>query len=139
MHESIYSMQTGKSPGLNGIMVAFYQKFWKELELFFQKMTQAIFQTDCPQEMNTGILRLLPKPKKDLLEVKSWRPICLQGVDIKIIAKILTQRLQDAISEVIHQDQLGFRKGRYIGEAIQMISDIIHYTNNIIKKHTCCH
>ena len=85
----LMSMTTGKSPGQDGLTVAFYQTFWEFLKIPFSLLTQALYVTECPQIMNTGILRLLPKPRKDLLDVKSWRPICLQGVDIKVVVKHL--------------------------------------------------
>ena len=88
---SVMSTKTGKSPGQDGLSVAFYQKFWDNLKFFFTRLTMAIYsQNALPQNMNTGILRQLPKLKKDLLDVKSWRPICLQGVDVKIILKTLS-------------------------------------------------
>ena len=129
LKESVFSMKTGKSPGQDGITVAFYQFFWDDLSSVFTKVMEGIFeQGEVPDQMNVGIIRLLPKPRKDLLDVKSWRPICLQGVDIKIIAKALATKLQTVLDTVIHEDQVGFKAGSYIGQTIQMLNDIINYT-----------
>ena len=60
-----------------------------------------------------------------MLNAAAWRPICLQGVDIKIIAKILATRLKNALEYVIHKDKVGFRAGKYIGETLQFIMDLM--------------
>lgn len=54
---------------------------------------------------------LLPK-KPGANTVDAFRPICLQNCCVKILAKILTTRLQREISPLIDWDQTGFLKGR---------------------------
>ena len=124
--KALYTMVDGKAPGEDGLTAAFYKKHWKSCRVGFMKMVnQAYKEGGFPVEMNTGVLRLLPKPNKDLLQAASWRPICLQGVDIKIVAKALATRLKEALNDVIHEDQVGFRAGKYIGETLQFIMDLI--------------
>ena len=62
--------------------------------------------------------------------MSSWRPICLQDVDLKIITKVIANRLKKVVEEVIHLDQIGFRGGQYIGQTLQLIQDIIEFTEN---------
>ena len=61
------------------------------------------------------------------------RPICLLDVIYKIIAKVLVNRINKVIKKIVHGDQTGFIKGRYIGENTRLISDVIQYceTDNI--------
>ena len=49
------------------------------------------------------------------------------------MSKILVLRIKPILSKIIHTDQSAFIPGRYIGEPIRLISDIISYTthNNI--------
>ena len=75
-----------------------------------------------------GFLDSYQNPKKIYYQLASWRPICLQAVDLKIITKAIANRLKTAIEEVIHQDQIGFRGGQYIGQTIQLIQDVIEYS-----------
>ena len=85
--EALETMTDGKAPGEDGLSVAFYKKFWTKIEPIFQNLLNTMEAKQIiPEQMNTGIVRLLPKPKRDLLKTASWRPISLQGVDIKIIA-----------------------------------------------------
>ena len=125
--ESLFSMADDKSPGEDGITAKFYKTFWEDIkDEFFLYTKQLQKMANLPS--NVGILRLIPKPKKDLLMPSSWRPICLQDVDLKIITKTIANRLKTVIEEVIHPDQIGFRGGQYIGQTIQLIQDIIECT-----------
>ena len=63
-----------------------------------------------------------------MLELSNWRPITLLNVDFKIAAKAIAKRLESILPNLIHPDQTGFVKGRYIGENIRLISDIMEYT-----------
>ena len=71
---------------------------------------------------------LIPKGNKDKRLLKNWRPISLLNVDYKIMAKALATRLQKVISSVINSDQVGYIKGRYIGDNIRTILDILEIT-----------
>ena len=37
-------------------------------------------------------------------------------------------RLQKVASSLVNSDQVGYLKGRYIGENIRIINDVMHYT-----------
>ena len=85
------------------------------------------------QELTTsqrrGIITLLPKEDGSLLDLHNWRPITLLNVDSKIATKAIAKRLETVLPKLIHPDQTGFIKGRYIGENIRLISDILDLTN----------
>ena len=78
-------------------------------------------------------MTLIPKSGKDLRYLKSWRPVTLLATDYKILAKALATRLQKVISDLVNYDQVGYIKGRYIGENVRIIEDMMFYTskNNI--------
>ena len=80
-----------------------------------------------------AVITLIQKKGKDNRLISSWRPISLINVDTKILSKILVLRIKPVLSKIIHTDQSAFIPGRYIGEPIRLISDIISYTtyNNI--------
>ena len=50
------------------------------------------------------------------------------NTDYKILTKVLSSRLQCALKEIISGDQTGYIKGRYIGENVRIIDDIVTYT-----------
>ena len=71
---------------------------------------------------------LLPK-KPDACTVDAFRPICLQNCCVKILAKILTTRLQLQISKLVDLDQTGFIRGRSITENFVYAMELVQ----------CCH
>ena len=75
---------------------------------------------------------LIPKGTKDKRELKNCRPISLLNVDYKILAKVLANRLQQVISRIISPDQAGYLNGRYIGDNIRAMLDILEITKSKI-------
>ena len=61
--------------------------------------------------------------------IQNYRPITLLTVVYKILAKCFANRLKRCIDYVIHPDQSGFLKGRYIATNICLILDIMEYAN----------
>ena len=80
-----------------------------------------------------GLITLLPKKEKDTLLIKNWRPITLLNQDYKLATKAIATRLCKILPNIIHEDQTGFLKGRYIGENILKITNLMDYVdeNNI--------
>ena len=72
-----------------------------------------------------GIITLTPKDDGSLLELTNWRPITLLNVDFKIASKAIAKRFEPILPSLIHSDQTGFVKGRYIGENIRLKNDIM--------------
>lgn len=67
--------------------------------------------------------------------LKNYRPISLTNVDYKILAFVLSARLQKVICNLVSQEQTAYIKHRFIGQNIRFINDIIDYTeqNKIIS------
>ena len=50
------------------------------------------------------------------------------NVDVKIASKALSFHLKKIISNLINYDQTAYIKGRFIGESIPLIDDILYHT-----------
>ena len=72
-----------------------------------------------------AIIKLLEKRDKDKRFIENWRPISLLNVDTKIISKSLASRFCSVLPTIVSADQTAYVKGRYIGESIRLISDIL--------------
>jgi len=106
------TFQNDKAPGEDGFMVEFYK-------FFFDIVSQ-----------RRGTITLTPKEDGSLLDFSNWRPITLLNVDFKIAAKAIAKRFEPILTVLIHPDQTGFVKGRYIGENIRLINDITEITKS---------
>ena len=67
-------------------------------------------------------------PEKIALSSKNWRPISLINVDTKIMSKVIAARIKKVLPSIIHYNQTGYVKDRFIGEAIRSIFDIMDFT-----------
>jgi len=76
-----------------------------------------------------GIIKLIPKKDSDPHFIKSWRPITLLNCDYKTATKAISNRIKAVIPKLINHGQTGFLKGRFIGENIRLIDNIINYTS----------
>ena len=92
-------------------------------------MNDIVHYKRLPTDQKLAILKLLPKPLKDLLEIRNWRPISLLNSDYKIYAKILANRLQPFLEKIISPQQSAYIKGRSIMNNTKTICDVIAYTD----------
>ena len=123
------TFESGKSPGEDGFTVEFYKHF---LDLVgvdqLASLTGAYEFGRLSLSQRRGIITLLPKDDAELLFLQNWRPIILLNVYYKIASKAIARRIEPILSKLVHPDQTGFIKGRYIGENVRLISDIMEHT-----------
>ena len=128
---SLNSMSLNKSPGSDGLPVEFYRTFWNEIGLLVTNSFNHAFRKGClSDEQGRACITLIPKSSKDHRFLKNWRPIALLNVDYKIAAKCLANRMKVVLQDLISPEQTGFLKGRFIGENIRLILDLIDYCDN---------
>ena len=129
--EAVFSMAKGKCPGIDGIPAEWYQKFWPWVGKYVvASLTSPLIPNDeglygeLSNSQKKGIIKLIPKPFKNLLYLNSFRPISLTCVDAKILSKALTNRMKKIMDKLISNDQCGFMKNRYIGENVRLLNDV---------------
>lgn len=128
---SLFSMSLNKSPGSHGIPVEFYRVLWDEVGPLVVNSFNYAFQSGfISDEQGRACLTLIPKENKDNRFIKNWRPIALLNVDYKIAAKCMATRLKTVLTDLIDPEQTGFLKGRFIGENVRLILDLISYCND---------
>ena len=62
--------------------------------------------------------------------LSNWRPITLLNVDYKILARAIAKRIEPKLPKLIHSDQTGFVKGRYIGQNVRRLNDLMEFTES---------
>ena len=68
-----------------------------------------------------AVITLFEKSGKDRTLLEKWWPIYLVNVDTKITSKVIAARLKKVLPSIIHYNQTGYVKDRFIGEAIRSI------------------
>ncbi len=129
LSKALKTMPNNKSPGCDGLPTEFYKFFWSKIKhVVFNAMKFAYEKGELHISARRGVITLIPKKSKDVNLLKNWRPLTLLNCDYKIVAKLLALRLKDKLLKLIHSDQTGFLKNRFIGENIRKILDLIEYT-----------
>lgn len=135
--EALFSINPDKAPRPDGFSASFYQSFWdilgddvvSDIQTFFSSNTLDL-------RLNETHVRLIPKvtcPKK----VADYRPIALCSTHYKIIAKLLTRRLQPLLPDLISDHQSAFVKGRAISDNVLITHEILHYLQHSEARVIC--
>ena len=125
---AIFKMKLNKAPGLDGLSVEFYRKFWNSLKKLVTKVFNFNYERGhLSNSQKIGAISLIFK-KNDPLSLDNYRPITLLNTDTKILAYTIAQRLKEVLPSIIHSDQKGYVKNRYIGFNIRQIQDVIDHS-----------
>ena len=123
------TFSNGKSPGEDGFTTEFYVQFFELLAPdLLKSLNAAYFHGEMSVCQRKGVIILIPKEDSNLLELTNWRPITLLNVDYKIASKAIASRIKTVLPALIHSDQSGFMKDRFIGQNIRLINDIREQT-----------
>ena len=126
---ALNGMARGKTPGSDGLPAEFYLAFWDTLGSDLVDVLNASFESGLlPKTQRTAIISLSFK-KGDRLLHKNWRPISLLNVDYKLCARTLAGRLLKVIHHVVSPDQTCGVPGRYIGENVALLRDVVDLAN----------
>ena len=55
-------------------------------------------------------------------------------MDYRIIAFVLSQQMQNVISEIVNPNQTAYIRGRFIGTNVRLVEDIIDYFDSCNKE-----
>ena len=131
LKDALTSFADNKSPGEDGFTKEFYEAFfdllWKDL---LNSYNDAFNKGSLSVSQKRGTITLIPKGDENLSDLKNWRPISLLNIDYKILSKVLAKRMEQHLPKLIHSDQTGFVNGRYIGQNIRLLSDIMEFSES---------
>ena len=129
----LHSFEKNKTPGEDGFSKEFYETFFDLLnQNLLDSYNEAFQKGSLSVSQRRGVISLIPKNDCDLSELTGWRPITLLNVDYKILAKCIAKRIEPFLPKLIHSDQTGFMKDRFIGQNVRLLNDLMQYTN--VKK-----
>ena len=126
IYDILQTFPDNEAPGTDGFPGEFYKKFWPD-NLLLNWYNYSLTCNQMSISQRQGIISLIPKKGKNLNFQKNWRPITLLNFDYKLLTKCIAHRIKTVLPTIINKDQTGFLPGRYIGENLIRIQEILHY------------
>ena len=126
---ALNGLQTGKSPGSDGLPVEFYLSFWDELSDSLLWVLNECFRVgSLTASQREALLRLIHK-RDDKRLPKNWRPISLLNADYKLASKVITDRLKRVMPSIVCPDQTCGVVGRSIFSNLFLVRDVLDMIN----------
>ena len=115
---AIQNLSPHKAPGPDGLSAFFYQQFSHLLAptllKVFHNFLHEPVETEDHSAFLFALISMVPKKVKVIKAFSHIRPISLLNIDYKILSKIINSRFAQVMPSIIHPDQTGYIKGRFI-------------------------
>ena len=129
-HQALLGMARRKAPGLDGLPAEFYIHFWDVLGVDLVEVFNFCFSAGfLTASQRRGVISLTFK-KGDRLDPGNWWPISLLNVDYKTASRAIAGRLLKVIHLVVNCDQSCGVPGRFIGDTVALIHDVVNYATS---------
>jgi hypothetical protein len=123
----INQMHPLKAPGPDGLPALFFQKFWNIIAEDVLSYVLGILNNGIPpDDINQTFLALIPKNKQPSIP-KDFRPISLCNVIMKIVTKVIANRIKPILPEIIDEEQSTFVHGRLITDNALVAMECFHW------------
>ena len=127
VRDALKQVGLNKSPGLDGLP---YEVYLRMSHMFVPILTDMFnhwfTQGAIPGSVIKGVITLLKKGGKHVWEgLDDYRPITLLNTELKILARVLANRLQLVISDLIGPEQTFAVKGRSIQDNLHLIREVL--------------
>lgn len=125
---AISQLNKRKSPGIDGLGTEFYVCFKAVLLKILNEVFKEIFEREeINERTRMGLMKLVYKRKGEKADLRNYRPITMLNTDLKILAKVLANRLKEVMPSIIETNQAYGVKGRDIADITMSIRDTIWY------------
>ena len=127
VRDALKQVGLNKSPGLDGLP---YEVYLRMSHMFVPILTDMFnhwfAQGAIPGSVTKGVITLLKKGGRHVWEgLDDYRPITLLNTELKILARVLANRLQLVISDLIGPEQTFAMKGRSIQDNLHLIREVL--------------
>ena len=127
VRDALKQVGLNKSPGLDGLP---YEVYLRMSHMFVPILTDVFnhwfAQGVIPGCVTKGVITLLKKGGQHVGEgLDDYRPITLLNTELKILARVLANRLQRVISDLIGPEQTFAVKGRSIQNNLHLIREVL--------------
>jgi hypothetical protein len=135
--DALFSMDPYKAPGPDGFQPVFFRNYWKIVSKDVWTLVHSAFASGYIEPKLTETL-IVPIPKVDVPKcLKDFRPISLCNVLLKLISKILVQRIRPFLNDLIGPLQSSFIPNRGTTDNDLVAQEIVHYMHKKKGKYSC--
>ncbi|KAL9665366.1 hypothetical protein QQ045_020785 [Rhodiola kirilowii] len=133
---AMFQMHPTKGPGLDGFSALFYQSNWDVVSSdIIREVMMCLNNEVISRKLNETLIVLVPKVQK-VEKVEHLRAISLCNVVMKIVTKVLANRLKEILPDIISQSQSAFIGGRLITDNILIAQEVSHFIKGAGKQKT---
>ena len=126
---AVKSMKSNKAPGIDRISAEMLKADSALSAQMMHRLFTTIWETATfPVDWMQGILVKVPK-KGDLTECGNWRGITLLCITLKVLCRVILNRIQEKIDATLRRQQAGFRAGRSCVDHITTLRIILEQIN----------
>ncbi|WCJ31903.1 DNAse I-like superfamily protein [Euphorbia peplus] len=134
---ALWSIDSEKSPGLDGFNSFFFKKTWGIVGNEICQAVQEFFSTGkLLKQISCAILVVLPE-KPNAEHLNDFRPISCCTVLYKIISKVLCVCLSSVLPRLIAKNQCAFIHGRKIIDNILIAHELVRNNHRGSAKANC--
>jgi hypothetical protein len=124
--EVIKCMPVDKAPGPDGFNGLFLKKSWHIIKEDIYALCFSFYEGNMDLEsINMGYITLIPKTANPE-GINDYRPITPLNCVLKILTKLLANRLQKIVLKIVHKNQYGFLKGRTIQDCLAWAFEFLY-------------
>ncbi|XP_068122426.1 arylsulfatase H-like [Hyperolius riggenbachi] len=132
----IKTLSNSKAPGPDGLSSEFYKILQKDISPTLVNVYDEILKNSrFLPSANETYIKLIFKKNKDPTKPESYRPISLINQDLKILTKLMANRLAPYMPKLIHPNQVGFTQGRSAVSNIRKLLTILEQVKAYPSTH----
>ncbi|XP_058746226.1 uncharacterized protein LOC131619104 [Vicia villosa] len=124
---SLFQMNPLKAPGPDGLLTFFFQKYWHIVvgNDVSKLVLEILNNNKNPGIINSTYVVLIPKFKNPS-KPKDFRPINLYNVVMKLVSKVIANRIKVFFPDIIDEEKSAFVKGRLIMDNALVAMEFFH-------------
>lgn len=139
VREVLAQCKLGKAPGPDGLTGEVLRTTAEVLlPAWLAVFNHCLMEGTIPEAWRLGTLLLLYKGKGGISNIDSYRGVNLQSAALKMLTRLVKNRLVDKLDCTLESCQFGFRKGRSTEQAIthlvKVVSELLNHEDPRKKK-----